>query len=248
VATLERYTVSLAAGGHVTAIRYAPAEPRVGELVLAHGAGANQLHAFMVGTAEGLARRGVETTTFNFSYTEEGRRAPDPAPKLQACFRDVVSAVRARGARERPLFLGGKSMGGRMASHLGAEGEPNVAGLVFLGYPLHPPGKPEQERSKHLPRITAPMLFVQGTRDPFGTPDELAPVLARLPAKVVVFPIDQGGHSFEVPKRAGRTQEEILDAIWDRIAAFVQFPSPPAPLPEGGEARVRGGAISLEPP
>jgi predicted alpha/beta-hydrolase family hydrolase len=223
----DRYEVTLTGGGLVTAIRYGAAEPRAGELVLAHGAGADQLHAFMVRAADGLAKRGVETTTFNFPYTEAGRRAPDPAPKLEACFRDAVRAVRARGAGERPLFLGGKSMGGRMASHLAAQGEPNLAGLVFLGYPLHPPGKPQQLRKEHLPRIAAPMLFVQGTRDPFGTPDELAPILAGLPAKVVVFPVEQGGHSFEVPKRAGRGQGEVIESILDRVAAFVGASSRP---------------------
>lgn len=223
-----RYEVSLEGGGRVTARRYAARRPRLGELVLAHGAGANQEHAFMVAAAEGLARRGVETTTFNFPYTEAGRRAPDPAPKLESCFRDVVRAVRARGARDRPLFLGGKSMGGRMASHLGAAGEPDVAGLVFLGYPLHPPGKPTQLRSEHLPRITVPMLFVQGTRDPFGSPDELAPILAKLPAKVAVFSVDQGGHSFEVPKRTGRSLDDVMESVLDRVAAFVRAISPKA--------------------
>jgi len=179
----------------------------------------------MIAAAEGLARRGVETTTFNFPYTEAGRRAPDRAPKLEACFRDAVRAVRAKGAGERPLFLGGKSMGGRMASHLGAAGEPNIDGLVFLGYPLHPPGKPTQLRSQHLSRIIVPMLFVQGTRDPFGSPDELAPILASLPAKVDVFPVDEGGHSFEVPKRAGRTREEVMESVLDRVAAFVRASS-----------------------
>jgi len=226
VSAHDRYEVSLEGGGRVSAIRYAARGAKLGALVLAHGAGADQLHPFMVGAAEGLARRGVETTTFNFAYTEAGRRAPDPAPKLEACFRDVVRSVRAHagrrgGARDRPLFLGGKSMGGRMASHLAAEGAPNVAGLVFLGYPLHPPGKPAQLRSAHLSRITAPMLFVQGTRDPFGTPEELAPILITLPAKVEVFPVDQGGHSFEVPKRGGRTRSEVIESVLDRVAAFV---------------------------
>lgn len=228
MSSAERHEVSLGGGGCVTALRYAAGQARLGELVLAHGAGADQNHAFMVAAAGGLAGRGVETTTFNFPYTEAGRRAPDPAPKLEACFRDVVRAVRARGAPDRPLFLGGKSMGGRMASHLAAQGEPNLAGLVFLGYPLHPPGKPTQLRSEHLPSIGVPMLFVQGTRDPFGSPDELAPILARLPAKVAVFPIDQGGHSFEVPKRAGRSREEIFEAILERIVGFVRSPDSPS--------------------
>jgi predicted alpha/beta-hydrolase family hydrolase len=220
----ERYEVDVEGGGRVTAIRYAAGAKMAGELVLAHGAGAGQLHPFMVRAGEGLAARGVETTTFNFEYTEAGRRAPDRAPKLETCFRDVVRQVRRRGGRpaDRPLFLGGKSMGGRMASHLAAQGEPDLAGLVFLGYPLHPPGKPSQLRSEHLPRISAPMLFVQGTRDPFGTPDELAPILAKRSPRIVVFPVEGGGHSFEVPRRGGKTQDEVIRSVFDRVAAFVR--------------------------
>jgi uncharacterized protein len=213
--------VPIDGGGHVTALTYA-AKPRRATLVLAHGAGSNQLHPFMVRVARGLAERGVETTTFNFAYTENKRRAPDPAPKLEACFRSVLVSVRGRSGEERP-FIGGKSMGGRMASHLAAEGE-KTRGLVFLGYPLHPPGKPDQLRSRHLPLITAPMLFVQGTRDAFGTTEELAPILATLKARVEVFPIEQGDHSFKVPKRTGKTEEEILSAVMDRVAVFVAEP------------------------
>ena len=220
----EPFDVPLAHGGRVTAVRYAAEGETLGAIVLAHGAGANQRHAFMVNAALGLARRGVDTTTFNFAYTEAGRRAPDPAPKLEACFRDVVRAVRARAYGARPIFLGGKSMGGRMASHLGAAGEAHLAGLVFLGYPLHPPGDPSKERSAHLPRVEAPMLFVQGTRDPFGTPEELAPVVRGLRAKVVIFPVAQGGHSFEVPKRGGPSQADVMEVVLDRVASFVADP------------------------
>jgi predicted alpha/beta-hydrolase family hydrolase len=219
----ERYEVELSGGGRVTAVRYGVSgENPEAELVLAHGAGANQLHPFMVRMATALAERGVETTTFNFAYTEAGRRAPDPAPKLEACFRDVVRFVRGRRKEgARPLFLGGKSMGGRMASHLAAAGEPHLAGLVFLGYPLHPPGKTDKLRSEHLPRITVPMLFVQGTRDPFGTPKELGPILSKLPAPATVVAVEEGGHSFEVPKRAG-TREDVEARV---VAAVVAFAS-----------------------
>jgi predicted alpha/beta-hydrolase family hydrolase len=175
----------------------------------------------MVRVASGLAQRGVETTTFNFLYAEEGRRAPDPSPKLEACFRDVIGAVRARESNDADLlFLGGKSMGGRMASHLAAQGERGLRGLVFLGYPLHPPGKPEQLRSDHLARIDIPMLFVQGTRDPFGTPLELRPVLEGLGGTVEMFPVELGDHSFKVPKRSGRTEEVVMTTVLDRVAQF----------------------------
>ena len=229
----DTFVVSLSAGGRVTAVTYV-AKGSVGTLVLAHGAGANQSHPFMVRTATGLAERGVETTTFNFSYTEAGRRAPDPAPKLEACFRDVVAKVRARTGNPR-LFLGGKSMGGRMASHLaaGSDGKPpeEVQGLVFLGYPLHPPGHPEKLRSEHLARIGAPMLFVQGTRDAFGTPEELRPVLAGLRSRVVVFPVEEGDHSFKVPKRAGVSEDAVIASVLERVAAFVRETQNVLPAP-----------------
>jgi predicted alpha/beta-hydrolase family hydrolase len=218
-ARVDHFYVTLKAGGRVSAVTYA-GDASLGTLVLAHGAGANQKHPFMVSAATGLAERQVTTTTFNFSYTEEGRRVPDPAPKLEACFRDVLSHLRATGS-DRAVFLGGKSMGGRMASHLAAAGEP-TQGLVFLGYPLHPPGKPERLRSEHLARIRAPMLFIQGARDSFGTPEELRPVLAGLSAEVSIFPIDDGDHSFKVPKRAGRSEGEVMAAVLDRVAAFVR--------------------------
>jgi uncharacterized protein len=219
VARVEKFEVTLGMGGRVTASTYA-AEEKTHALVLAHGAGADQFHSFMVRVASGLARRGVETTTFNFLYTEEGRRAPDPAPKLEMCFRDVIKAVRARGPGQGPILLGGKSMGGRMASHLAAKGERGLSGLVFLGYPLHPPGKPEQLRSEHLVRVDVPVLFVQGTRDPFGTPLELHPVIRGLRARVEVFPVELGDHSFKVPKRSGQSEDSVMTSILDRVAEF----------------------------
>jgi uncharacterized protein len=221
VAKPTKFDVVLESGGSVTAMTYA-AKRREGALVLGHGAGAGQTHAFMVGMASGLAERGVETTTFNFPYTQAGRRVPDPVAKLEGCFRDVLAALCAKSPRAR-FVLGGKSMGGRIASYLAAapKKEAPIAGVVFLGYPLHPPGKPEQLRAAHLPSIEVPALFVQGTRDPFGSPDELAPVL-RAMKSAVLFPIELGGHSFEVPKSAGRSKEEVLASVMDRVAEFVR--------------------------
>jgi uncharacterized protein len=212
------------AGRRVTAIAYPAAASfgaKKGTLVLAHGAGAPQTHPFLVNMARGLAERGVDTTTFNFPYTEDKRRVPDGAPVLEACFRAVVGAVRLRGAGEAKLVLGGKSMGGRIASHLGAARDPGLGGLVFLGYPLHPPGKAKQLRVKHLPEIQVPMLFVQGTRDSLGTPDELRPILSTLPARTEIWVVDQGDHSFRVPKKSGLSEAEVLGAVMDRVAAFV---------------------------
>jgi hypothetical protein len=216
----EPLEVRLDDGGRVTALLYPAREALARTLILAHGAGANQLHAFMIRAATGLAELGIETVTFNFLYTEEKRRAPDPLPKLEACFRAVVRKVRTRG--DRALFLGGKSMGGRVASHLAARGESDLAGLVFLGYPLHPPGKPEQLRSRHLSEIRAPMLFVQGTRDAFGTPDELRPIVSPLRTKVTVFPIPDGDHSFKVPKRSLRSEDDVWASVLAAVESFTR--------------------------
>jgi hypothetical protein len=211
-------------GGSVSALVY-PAAPaaRLGvTLILGHGAGAPQSSDFMVGFAEGLAGRGIDVVTFNFPYMEQGRRLPDRSDVLEACFRALIRAARARpdlaGGR---LVIGGKSLGGRMASHLGAAGVDGLAGLVFLGYPLHPPGRPEKPRSAHLARIRAPMLFVQGSRDAFGTPEELAPVLAPLGSTATVRVVAGGDHSFKVSRGGPIPQEAVFESIQDEIARWV---------------------------
>jgi uncharacterized protein len=172
---------------HVTAIPYPPASRTDGQarIILTHGAGGNQASPFMVQFATALAARGIGTLTFNFLYSENGRRLPDRGDKLEACYRAVIRAVQDgtfdKSLGQGPLIIGGKSMGGRIASQVAAGGPGTgadaVAGLLFLGYPLHPPGRPEVPRTKHLPAIRAPMLFVQGSRDAFGTPEELRPVI-----------------------------------------------------------------------
>ena len=161
-------------------------------LILGHGAGAPQRSAFMVAFANELAERGVDVVTFNFLYTEQRRRVPDRNDRLEQCYRAVIDTVRERGAPR--LAIGGKSMGGRIASQVAAAAAIDLAGLVFLGYPLHPPGKPDQLRYKHLPAIRAPMLFVQGSRDAFGTPDELRPILHELAVPTELFEIEGGDH------------------------------------------------------
>ena len=177
----------------------ADGEPR-GVLVLAHGAGAGQRHPFMVAMARGLAARGIDVFTFDFPYMAQGRRAPDRVPVLEAAFREAVDAARA-GSRAERLLIGGKSMGGRIATHLGAQGLEGLSGIVVLGYPLHPPGKPDQRREAHLPDIEVPMLIVQSERDPFGTPEEFAPVLGRLKAPVTFHVVPGGDHSLAVRTR-----------------------------------------------
>jgi len=195
-------------------------------LVLAHGAGADQRHRFMVGTARRLCERRVSVVTFNFLYRERGRRTPDRAPILESTWRSVVDVLVARLAPTGAIAIGGKSMGGRIASHLAAskpdtEAWRRVAGLVLLGYPLHPPGRPEQPRVAHLPSIEVPILLVQGTRDTFGTRDEVEPVFGALKTRVEYDFIEGGDHSFAVPKSSGHTESDILDRVADRIATWI---------------------------
>src|SRR5258708_30740393 len=189
----------------------AGAERRAGvALILAHGAGAGQSSGFMVRCAGDLAARGIDAVTFDFLYMERGRRLPDANDRLEACYRAVIAAVQDHPMLGRlRLAIGGKSMGGRIASQVAAGGGVgDLAGLVFLGYPLHPPGKPERLRAKHLPRIGAPMLFVQGARDVLGTPDELRPIIAALAPPAELYVVAGGDHSFKVRKGEGHTQEE----------------------------------------
>jgi predicted alpha/beta-hydrolase family hydrolase len=192
----------LEAGAATTALAYPAAQP-VATLILAHGAGAGQHHPFMVGFARALAAQGIEVVTFNFPYTEHKRRLPDRPPVLEACYLRAIGAVAGRhhGSSSTPLFIGGKSMGGRIATQLAAvHGELPIAGLVLLGYPLHPPGRPDQRRDRHLAEIKRPLLFVQGSRDGFGTPLELAPVLRALRPAPAVHVVEGGDHSFKLSK------------------------------------------------
>ena len=194
-------------------------------LILAHGAGAPQTHPFMTAFAFGLSSRGLRVVTFNFSYMERGRRVPDPGARLEACYRTVMAAVRDRlpdpGHR---LFVGGKSMGGRIATQVvahdnRAESSAAVDGLILLGYPLHPPGRPDKLRAAHLPSVIAPMLFVQGSRDAFGTPDELRPVLAGC-AAAELFVVDGGDHTFKMRGKKAPAETQIHSAVQDVIVAW----------------------------
>lgn len=191
-------------------------------LVLAHGAGAGQRSRFMVQVGREMAARGITTATFDFPYVIAGRKVPDRAPVLERAWRDAIAAARADPAmRGLPLFIGGKSMGGRIASQVAASGDgvDGVRGLVFLGYPLHPPGKPDERRDRHLPNVGVPMLFVQGARDAFGTAEEIRALLPSL-ARAQLFVVDGGDHSFKVPPRLGKP-DEVLARVFDAVAAFV---------------------------
>jgi predicted alpha/beta-hydrolase family hydrolase len=224
----EQFRLDITPSEHVTALAYraAPAGDADVILILAHGAGANQTSSFMVRFATALAARGIDTVTFNFSYSQQGRRMPDRNDKLESCYRTVIDAVRGgkfhQDADRRKLVIGGKSMGGRIASQVAAAGQDGVAGLVFLGYPLHPPGRPDKLRSKHLPRISAPMLFVQGTRDAFGTPEELRLILSELNVAADLRVVDGGDHSFKVPKQSAMSQDQVYDFVLDEIVRWLR--------------------------
>jgi uncharacterized protein len=224
----EPFRVDVTPCEQVTAIVYPAAVRDAADisLILAHGAGANQRSGFMVQFAGALAARGIETITFNFVYSEAGRRLPDRNDKLEACWRSVIAACRSGmigGNRERrKLAIGGKSMGGRIASQVAAADPDAAAGLVLLGYPLHPPGRPDKPRSKHLPAIRAPMLFVQGSRDGFGTPDELTPVLATLTAPARLCVVEGGDHSFKVAKKAVLSQGQVYEFIFDEVEGWLR--------------------------
>jgi predicted alpha/beta-hydrolase family hydrolase len=221
----ERITIHLNDRDSVTGLVYAAnRRKRCGvTLILGHGAGADQTSPFMVGFAEGLSARGVDVVTFNFLYTEQGRRAPDVNDKLEACYRAAIAAARGlRRLKANRLLIGGKSLGGRIASQVVAAGVDNLAGLVFLGYPLHPPGKPEQLRAAHLPQIQAPMFFAQGTRDPFGTSAELRAMMKKLKLRATIHEVIGGDHSFTVPKSSAVSQADVYAAAQDAIARWVE--------------------------
>jgi uncharacterized protein len=219
----DQVRVEIAPHQSVTAIVY-PAREKAGiALILGHGAGAGQTSAFMVNFATRLAARGIDAVTFNFFYVERHRRLPDPNNQLEACYRAVIESIRKHPMIDRDkLAIGGKSMGGRIASQVAASGACEVAGLVFLGYPLHPPGRPDRLRAKHLPAITAPMLFVQGSRDAFGTPGELRPILDKLAAPADLYVVEDGDHSFKVRKRAGIAQEDVYEAVLERVERWLR--------------------------
>jgi predicted alpha/beta-hydrolase family hydrolase len=220
----DRLSVTLDKNAHTTALVYlASDDVRMGAtLVLAHGAGAPQQSKFMVDYARGLSARGVDVVTFNFLYTEQKRRVPDRTPALEACYRAVVDVAKSHAPlKGNPIFIGGKSMGGRMATHLAATGDAGISGVVLLGYPLHPPGKPDQLRAAHLAEIRVPMLFVQGERDTFGTPADLQPILDRLKTDVTLHAVERGDHSL-APSRRADVIAATYAGIQDVIAVWIR--------------------------
>jgi len=222
----EKLSVSVGDRETVSALLYCASRRDRARItvLLGHGAGANQLSGFMRMFAGGLAARGCDAMTFNFLYTERGRRFPDPKAKLESCYQAVIEAARGhKKLKTNRLVIGGKSMGGRIGSQVAAAGAGDIAGLVFFGYPLHPPGRPDQLRAEHLKDIRAPMLFVQGSRDAFGTPDELRAVIKKFRLAATLYEVEGGDHSFKVPKSATTPQQQVYEAVMDETAHWLRL-------------------------
>src|SRR5690348_14223964 len=196
----------------VSGLLLRPADARL-LYVLAHGAGAGMRHPFLEAISQRLAEQGIATLRYQFRYMEQRSRRPDPPAVAAATVRAAVAEA-ARLAPGLPLVAGGKSFGGRMTSTAQAEEPlPGVRGLVFLGFPLHPPGRPDDKRAEHLARVTIPMLFLQGTRDEFADLKLLRPVLKRLGARATLHLVEDGDHSFRVPKRTGRADADVMGEL-----------------------------------
>jgi hypothetical protein len=211
--------VSIAAGGIAVSAVYARPSSPFATLVVAHGAGAGMDHPFLSGFTRALNEESVATLRFNFPYREAGKKFPDKPPAAIAAWRAAMEEAAARSAGE-PVWAAGKSFGGRMASMAVADGMA-AAGLVYLGYPLHPPGKPEKIRDEHLYGLTLPMLFLQGTRDAFATPALLEAVVARIGPAAMLEWCEGGGHTFDVAGRK-RPPEEVGASLAGAVAAFLK--------------------------
>lgn len=184
-------------------------------LVIAHGAGAGMDHPFLAGFCRAMAGEGIAAARFDFQYMNAGRRSPDPEASLRAAWNEAFDGVREMAGR-LPVLAGGKSLGGRIASMCVADGM-GAAGLVFLGYPLHPPGKPDRLRADHLQRIEVPMLFLQGTRDPFAKPELLENVVGGLGDRATLERVEGGDHSFRV--RGTKADDREIGASLAAVAA-----------------------------
>jgi predicted alpha/beta-hydrolase family hydrolase len=204
----------------VSGLLLAPAQARAC-YVLAHGAGAGMFHPFMEAVARELARRHIATLRYQFPYMEQGGKQPDPPKLAQATVRAAVAKA-AELVPALPLVAGGKSFGGRMTSQAqAASALPGVRGLAFLGFPLHPAGRPSDERAAHLFAVEVPMLFLQGTRDGLADLGLLQRLIERLGARASLQLFEQADHSFRVPARAGRTEADIRREMMDTLAAWI---------------------------
>lgn len=213
-------TIQVPGVGAVTGLLEMPGDARA-LYVLGHGAGAGMRHRFMEAIAVELASRRIATLRYNFPYTEAGGRRPDRAPVLHATIRAAIDAAVER-AGDRPVLAGGKSMGGRMTSlALSEQPDERVAGLVFLGFPLHAPRQPANTRGEHLAQVAQPMLFLQGTRDDLADLTLLTPIVDALP-KATMHIVEGGDHSFAVLKRSGRTEDEVMDELGASVESWLE--------------------------
>jgi len=217
----QALTLAIDAGTTVSALLQVPSDARA-LYVFAHGAGAGMTHAFMSAFADGLAQRGVATLRYQFPSMEKGGRRPDPPAVAHAAVRAAVAAA-ADAAPGLPLIAGGKSFGGRMTSQAQAVTPlANVRGLVFVGFPLHPAGKPGTERANHLQQVALPMLFLQGTRDELADLTLLRPVVDRLGARATLALFDEADHAFHVPARTGRRDADVRNDMLDATANWIE--------------------------
>ncbi len=213
-------TITVDEQRRVSALLQAPQDARAC-YVLAHGAGAGMTHPFLAAIASGLAQRGVATLRYQFPYMEQGSRRPDSPPLAQATVRAAVLEA-SRLLPELPLVAGGKSFGGRMTSQAQAASPlVGVKGLVFLGFPLHPPGRPSIERAKHLFEVQVPMLFLQGSRDEFAQLELLQPLIKQLGARATLNLFAEADHSFHVPARTGRKDSQVMGEVLDTLVDWI---------------------------
>jgi uncharacterized protein len=217
MATDQSTTIEVNATQSVSGLLCMPERP-FACYVLAHGAGAGMTHPFMSAVANGLSERGIATFRYQFPYMENGSKRPDRPALAHATVRAAVAAA-ARLTPELPLLAGGKSFGGRMTSQAQAAAPlPNVVGLAFIGFPLHPAGKPSAERAAHLSDVHVPMFFAQGSRDALADPGLLATIVERF--SVTSFIVEHADHSFHVPVRSGMTDKQVLDQMLDALTAW----------------------------
>jgi len=213
-------TITLPSGGHVSGLLQKPANAKAC-YVFAHGAGADMNHAFMASIAQGLAERGIASLRFNFPFMEQGSKRADTPAVAHAAIRAAVAEA-ARHLPGVPLFAGGKSYGGRMSTQAqAAEPLPGVKGIVLVGFPLHPAGKPSIERAAHLAGVKLPMLFLQGTRDALADLDLITQTTAGLGKKASLHIVDGADHAFHVLVRSGRTDAQVRDELLDTMAAWM---------------------------
>ena len=220
IASTQEFEIEIGNATSVSALLDHPPQARAC-FVFAHGAGAGMTHPFMEAVATGLGERGIATLRYQFPYMEKRSRRPDPPAVAQAAVRAAVAEAAKRCAG-LPLIAGGKSFGGRMTSQAQAAAPlAGVHGLAFLGFPLHPAGKPSSDRAKHLADVKIPMLFVQGTRDTLAELKLLEPVMKSLGRSATLHCVEGADHSFHVPARSGRNDREVMNEILDAFAAWV---------------------------